>query len=170
MRFAVASRAGRTKATVEAKTPAGGQRYERRRQEKEPAPRNSSGTQIARRMPFVPQDKRVLQGRRRRQKARTRARCGEVGDRSICRQPAGAGRLSFSRLSRTSLSGFWRLVPFSQIQSNTGTDWRETVRKYTKGTGRIKNGRKIARRDGRPISMIWWDLFSPLSFLGDVLE
>jgi hypothetical protein len=22
---------------------------------------------------------------------RTRARCGEVGDRSICRQPAGAG-------------------------------------------------------------------------------
>jgi hypothetical protein len=26
------------------------------------------------------------------------ARCGEAGDRSICRQPAGAGRLSFSRL------------------------------------------------------------------------
>jgi hypothetical protein len=38
----------------------------------------------------------------------------EVGGRSICladfRQPTGAGRLSFSRLSRTSLSGFgvWR--------------------------------------------------------------
>ena len=29
---------------------------------------------------------------------RTRARCGEVGDRSICRRTAGAGRLSFSRL------------------------------------------------------------------------
>src|ERR1700722_15312365 len=29
---------------------------------------------------------------------RTRARCGEGGERSICRQPAGAGRLSFSRL------------------------------------------------------------------------
>ena len=34
-----------------------------------------------------------------------------------------------------SLSGFWRLVPFSQIQSNTGTDCREAGREYSKGAG-----------------------------------
>ena len=32
------------------------------------------------------------------------------------------------------LSAFWRLAPFSQIQSSTGIDCRETVRKYGKGT------------------------------------
>jgi hypothetical protein len=66
----------------------------------------------------------------------------EVGGRSICladfRQPTGAGRLSFSHLSRTSLSGLWRLAPCSQMQSSTGTGWRETVRKYRKGIGGMK--------------------------------
>src|SRR3984957_4208540 len=44
---------------------------------------------------------------------RTRARCGEVGDRSICRRTAGAGRLSCRRLSRPPYQAFgvWRQLP-----------------------------------------------------------
>jgi hypothetical protein len=38
-------------------------RMRQRRNSKEPASRNSSGTQTARRMPFVPQDEPALQGR-----------------------------------------------------------------------------------------------------------
>jgi hypothetical protein len=37
------------------------------------------------------------------------------------------------RLSRTSLSGLWRLAPISQIQNSTGAAQRETGRKYRKG-------------------------------------
>jgi hypothetical protein len=85
---------------------------------------------------------------------RTRARCGEAGDRSICRRTAGAGRLSFSRLSRTSLRGFWRVAPISQLQSNTGTERRETGRKYSKSIGgsgvRLENPILRNQRVGHP--------------------
>ena len=64
--------------------------------------------------------------------------CGEVGDRSICGQPAGAGRLSLSRLSRTSLSGFWRMASIIQIQSSTG---RVGGRLYG-STGKVQVGLK----------------------------
>ena len=45
--------------------------------------------------------------------------------------PADFRSVAFS----TSLSGFWRLAPISQIQSSTETEGRETVRKYRKGIG-----------------------------------